>query len=207
MYEAGSLNPAVADRIWYTCKCNLKLAHHVQIRRVECCINSLSARRLVVPKSYPRRLVDVSWGKCYLWCQIEWHRAQSTQASRCLGQTKPLCAWLVLSSLPGGKGNDVIASHLKKKREVHCPIYFAFSITMLWGVHQGDYSFFLHCRSIYWEAPSCGPVSSLIFAPPYWRPTFWVICSFLPQFWQIAKVKVLPGWPARAGTTAHRRKQ
>ena len=38
---------------------------------------------------------------------------------------------------------------------VHCPIYFAFSITMLWGVHQGDCSFFLHCRSIYYVACRC----------------------------------------------------
>ena len=42
-----------------------------------------------------------------------------------------------------------------------------------------------HLANTYWGAPSCGPVSSLIFASPYWRPTFWVICSFLPQFWQI----------------------
>ena len=38
---------------------------------------------------------------------------------------------------------------------------------------------------IYCGAPCWGPVSSLIFAPPYWRPTFWGICSFLPQLWQI----------------------
>ena len=96
--------------------------------------------------------------KKYLWCQIEWHRAQSTQASRCLNQTKPLCAWLVLSS-PPGRGGGTTSSPAEKKKEirmlVHCPIYFAFSITMLWGVHQGDCSFFLHCRSIYYVACRC----------------------------------------------------
>ena len=25
-------------------------------------------------------LFDASWGKCHLWCQLEWHCAQSTQA-------------------------------------------------------------------------------------------------------------------------------
>ena len=48
----------------------------------------------------------------------------------------------------------------EKKREemrmlVHCPIYLAFSITMLWCVHQGDCSFFLHCRSTYYVACRC----------------------------------------------------
>ena len=54
MYEAGLLNPAVADRIWYTYKCNLKLAVTMfKSEELECCINSLSARRLVVPKPAP----------------------------------------------------------------------------------------------------------------------------------------------------------
>ena len=54
MYEAGLMNPAVADRIWYTYKCNLKLAVTMfKSEELECCINSLSARRLVVPKPAP----------------------------------------------------------------------------------------------------------------------------------------------------------
>ena len=54
MYEAGLLNPAVADRIWYTYKCNLKLAVTMfKSEELECWINSLSARRLVVPHPAP----------------------------------------------------------------------------------------------------------------------------------------------------------
>ena len=57
---------------------------------------------------------DASCGKCYLWCQIEWHRAQSTQASQCLGQT-------VLGScfpLPlKGEGERRHCEHLKKKSD------------------------------------------------------------------------------------------
>ena len=49
MYEAGLLNPAVADRIWHTYECNLKLAVTMfKSEELECCVNSLSARRLVV---------------------------------------------------------------------------------------------------------------------------------------------------------------
>ena len=36
-----------------------------------------------------------------------------------------------------------------------CPIYLAFSITMLWLAHQGDCSFFLHCRSTYYVDCRC----------------------------------------------------
>ena len=74
----------------------------------------------------------------------------SDQASLCLARAF-LSPW-------GGRGNDVIASYQKKKEMrmlVHCPIYFAFSITMLWCVHQGNCSFFPHCRSIYYVACRC----------------------------------------------------
>ena len=54
MYEAGLINPSSADRIWYTHRCNLKLAVTMfKPEELECCINSLSARRLVVPKPAP----------------------------------------------------------------------------------------------------------------------------------------------------------
>ena len=46
MYEAGLMNPAGADRIWHTHKCNLKLAVTMfKSEELECCINSLSAHR------------------------------------------------------------------------------------------------------------------------------------------------------------------
>ena len=61
-------------------------------------------------------LVLMPLGASYLWCQIEWHHVQSTQASRCLGQTKPLCAWLVFSSSPGGGGTTSLPATKKKKR-------------------------------------------------------------------------------------------
>ena len=75
---------------------------------------------------------DASWGKSYLWCWIEWHRAQSTQASQCLGLTKPLCARAFLSPW-GGRGNDVISKKKKMRMLVHCRIYLALSISMLDG--------------------------------------------------------------------------
>ena len=54
MYEAALMNPASADRIWYMHKCNLKLAVTMfKSEELECSINSLSARRLVVPKPAP----------------------------------------------------------------------------------------------------------------------------------------------------------
>ena len=54
MYEAGLMNPSTADRIWYTHRCNLKLAVTMfKPAELECCINSLSARRLVVPEPAP----------------------------------------------------------------------------------------------------------------------------------------------------------
>ena len=49
-------------------------------------------------------------GQVFLWCQIEWHRAQSTQASLCLARAF-LSPW-------GGRGNDVIASYLKKNQKI-----------------------------------------------------------------------------------------
>ena len=52
--------------------------------------------------------------------QASRHRAQSTQASRCLGQTKPLCAWLVLSSSLGGEGERRHRQLLKKKKKWGC---------------------------------------------------------------------------------------
>ena len=52
MYEAGLMNLSTADRIWYTHRCNLKLAVTMfKPAELECCLNSLSARRLVVPES------------------------------------------------------------------------------------------------------------------------------------------------------------
>ena len=74
----------------------------------------------------------------------------SDQASLCLARAF-LSPW-------GGRGNDVIASYQKKKEMrmlVHCPIYLAFSITMLWCAHQGNCLFFLHCRSTYYVACRC----------------------------------------------------
>ena len=53
MYEAGLMNPSAADHIWYTHRCNFKLAVTMfKPEKLECCINSLSARRLV-PKPAP----------------------------------------------------------------------------------------------------------------------------------------------------------
>ena len=65
-------------------------------------------------------LFDASWGKCYLWCQLEWHSTHSIQAL-CLA-----CAFLS----PWRRGNDV-----KKKKEkemlVHCRILLVFTFLML----------------------------------------------------------------------------
>ena len=71
----------------------------------------------------------------------------SDQASLCLARA-------FLS--PWGGGGTTSSPAIKKKKEmrmlVHCPIYFAFSITMLWGVHQGDCSFFLQSTTLLVDA-------------------------------------------------------
>ena len=58
--------------------------------------------------------------------------SQSTQASQCLGLTKPLCLARAFLSPWGGRGNDV-TSKKKKRMLAHCRIYLALSISMLDG--------------------------------------------------------------------------
>ena len=99
-----------------------------------------------------------SWGKCYLWCWIEWHRAQSIQASQCLGLTKSLCLARTFLS-PGGGG--VTTWLPKKKKEmrmlVHCRIYLALSISMLDGCIKVivRFPFLSLCRSPHYFACRC----------------------------------------------------
>ena len=88
---------------------------------------------------------NASWGKCYLWCQIEWHRAQSTQAL-CLA-----CAFL----FPwGGRGNDVITG--KKKKDA-CALPDLFGLPFFDALMRAlrRLPVFLHCRSTYYVACRC----------------------------------------------------
>ena len=72
-------------------------------------------------------LFDASWGKCHLWCQLEWHIAHSTSL------VPSLCFPLPLEERKRRQ---------KKKKEkemlVHCRMLLAFTFLMLWCVHQGD---------------------------------------------------------------------
>ena len=65
MYKAGLMNPSRADRIWYTHRCNLKLAVTMfKPAELECCLNSLSARRLVVSAVFLNCTNNLATDRC-----------------------------------------------------------------------------------------------------------------------------------------------